>query len=84
MDNRLLDLLERLTEWRHARPPNCKGRIPAEIWSEAVELAHSRGLAPISKALCLDYASLKKRMGLFSSRPAVRPSAGAHSWSMIP
>lgn len=55
MDNRLLDLVERITEWRDARPPNCKGRIPAEIWSEAVELAHSEGIAPISKALCLEF-----------------------------
>ena len=51
MDNRLLDLVERLTEWRDARPPNCKGRIPAEIWSEAVELAHSKGIAPIRISL---------------------------------
>ena len=58
MDNRLQDLLERITEWREARLPNCKGRIPAEIWSEAVELAHSEGIAPISRALCLDYLRL--------------------------
>lgn len=83
MDNRLLDLVERITEWRDARPPNCKGRIPAEIWSEAVELAHSEGIAPISKALCLDYASLKKRMGLLSSRPAVRASAGGTFVEML-
>ena len=83
MDNRLLDLVERITEWRDARPPNCKGRIPAEIWSEAVELAHSEGIAPISKALCLDYASLKKRMGRSPSRPAVRPSAGGTFVEML-
>jgi hypothetical protein len=76
MDSRLLDLVGRLREWREARLPNCKGRIPAEIWSEAVELAHTEGIAPVSKALSLDYASLKKRMGSSTSSPAVRAAAG--------
>ena len=76
MDNRLLDLIERITEWREARLPNCKGRIPADIWSEAVQLAYTEGLAPVSKALKLDYATLKKRLGGVHARPMVRPSAG--------
>ena len=46
MDNRLLDLVERITEWREARLPNCKGRIPADIWGEAVQRAFSEGVAP--------------------------------------
>lgn len=83
MDNRLLDLVERITEWREARLPNCKGRIPADIWGEAVQLAFSEGVAPVSKALNLDYASLKKRMNQAGGRPVVRPSAGGTFVEML-
>ena len=76
MDNRLLDLMERMAEWREARLPNCKGRIPADIWAEAVELAYIEGLATVSKALKLDYASLKKKMVDLPAKPTMRPAIG--------
>ena len=81
MDNRLLDLMERMAEWREARLPNCEGRIPADIWAEAVKLAYIEGLATVSKALKLDYASLKKKMVDLPAKPAMRPAIGVDSWS---
>ncbi len=50
---------EQLTEWRkehHAPTP-----IPDSIWSGAVSLASQYGIGPVSRALKLDYAGLKRR-----------------------
>ena len=38
-------------------------RMPEELWAAAVSLARSHGIAPIARALRLDYSSLKKRVG---------------------
>jgi hypothetical protein len=50
----------RLVEWRkqHKTP----ARIPAELWTKAVELAGRYGLAQTARALRLDYSSLKRKM----------------------
>ena len=50
----------RLVEWRkqHETP----ARIPAELWTKAVELAGRYGLAQTARTLRLDYSSLKRRM----------------------
>lgn len=37
-------------------------RMPEELWAAAVFLARSHGIAPIARALRLDYGSLKKRV----------------------
>ena len=37
-------------------------RMPEELWGDAVSLARSHGIAPIARALRLDYGSLKKRV----------------------
>jgi hypothetical protein len=49
-----------LERWRQRR--NRPMRIPEAVWAVAVELADERGVAPISRALRLDYYSLKKRL----------------------
>ena len=36
--------------------------MPEELWADAVSLARSHGIAPIARALRLDYGSLKKRV----------------------
>ena len=38
-------------------------RMPEDLWAAAVFLARSHGIAPIARALRLDYGSLKKRVG---------------------
>jgi hypothetical protein len=37
--------------------------MPEDLWAAAVCLARSHGIAPIARALRLDYGSLKKRVG---------------------
>ena len=37
-------------------------RMPEDLWAAAVSLARSYGIAPIARALRLDYGSLKKRV----------------------
>ena len=54
-------IAQRLTEWRkanHAPTP-----IPESIWTGAATLARTHGVAKISRALKLDYATLKRRLG---------------------
>lgn len=72
----LEDLATQLSEWRLARLPNCKGRIPMEIWDRAVELAVHQGIAPVARALAVDYASLKKRVNQSGAAQIVRTPAG--------
>jgi hypothetical protein len=52
--------------------------MPEDLWEAAVSLARSHGIAPIARALRLDYGSLKKRVGRGSGggpgdRDGVRP-----------
>lgn len=54
------DLRRRLEEWRSSQPR--RARLPEPLWSEAVALARTQGLAPTARALRLDYSSLKKRL----------------------
>jgi hypothetical protein len=36
--------------------------MPEDLWGDAVSLARSHGIAPIARALRLDYGSLRKRV----------------------
>lgn len=56
-----LEVVQRRFErWRQTRPP--RSRIPGGLWAAAVMLASSHGIHRVSKALRLDYYSLKKRV----------------------
>jgi hypothetical protein len=50
----------RFEQWRNRNKP--RTRLPAELWSSAVELAREHGVNRTAKALRLDYYSLKKRL----------------------
>ncbi len=56
----LLQLSQRLTEWRSANPP--RTRLPETIWEAAAEMAQRHGLHCTTKALRMDYTRLKKRL----------------------
>ena len=66
----LLQLSQRLEEWRSANPP--RTRLPEPIWEAAVEMAQRHGLHCTTKALRMDYMRLKKRLpaGTQPPRPA--------------
>ena len=63
----LLQLSQRLEQWRSANPP--RTRLPEPIWEAAVEMAQRYGLHGASKALRMDYTRLKKRLS-----PAAQPT----------
>lgn len=50
----------RVERWREGGENHW--RMPEELWADAVSLARSHGIAPIARALRLDYGSLKKRV----------------------
>src|SRR5260370_23823795 len=54
----LLQLSQRLTEWRSANPP--RTRLPETIWEAAAEMAQRHGLHCTTKALRIDYTRVKK------------------------
>ena len=51
---------DRFAAWRRTRRP--KTRIPESLWELAVRLAATHGLNRTTRALKLDYYSLKKRV----------------------
>lgn len=61
MDTQTEQLAQKLQLWRSSH--RAPARIPAEIWDEAAELARQHGVGPVARALKLDYACLKKRVG---------------------
>src|ERR1700733_2276370 len=50
----------RFEEWRHNR--SGKGRIPAELWSVAVEVARKEGINRTARELHVAWDDLKRRM----------------------
>ena len=66
----LLQLSQRLEEWRSANPP--RTRLPEPIWEAAVEMAQRHGLHCTTKALRMDYMRLKKRLP--AGTPPPRPT----------
>jgi hypothetical protein len=69
----LLQLKQRLEEWRLAHPP--RTRLPEAIWEAAVEMAQRHGLHCTTKALRMDYTKLKKRLLPAAQSPRPVPSA---------
>ena len=69
----LLQLSQRLEEWRRANPP--RTRLPEPIWEAAVEMAQRHGLHCTTKALRLDYMRLKKRLSASTQAPRSTPPA---------
>ena len=56
----LAQVVERFSVWRASRKAG--GRIPAELWAVAVDMAKVHGLYRMSKELRLDYSGLKRRL----------------------
>ncbi len=69
----LLQLSQRLEEWRSAHPP--RSRLPETIWAAAVEMAQRHGLQRTTKALRIDYTRLKKRLPAGAQPPGPLPPA---------
>ena len=69
----LLQLSQRLTEWRSANPP--RTRLPETIWEAAAEMAQRHGLHCTAKALQMDYTRLKKRLPPAAQPPRSVPPA---------
>ena len=69
----LLQLSQRLEEWRSANP--ARTRLPEPIWEAAVEMAQRHGLHCATKALRMDYTRLKKRLPV--GAPPARPAPPA-------
>ncbi|AUB81126.1 hypothetical protein [Candidatus Thiodictyon syntrophicum] len=57
------DLAQTAAAFAHWRNTTSQGaRIPAELWSRAVELAARHGVSKVATTLRLDYAGLKRRL----------------------
>ena len=69
----LLQLSQRLEEWRGANPP--RTRLPEPIWEAAVEMAQRHGLHRTTKTLRMDYTRLKKRLPPATQAPRSEPPA---------
>jgi hypothetical protein len=69
----LLELKQRLQEWRAAHPP--RSRLSESLWTAATEIAHRHGLHLTSKTLRLDYGDLKRRLQATSSTAKTAPPA---------
>lgn len=69
----LLQLSQRLEEWRSANPP--RTRLPEPFWEAAVEMAQQHGLHCTTKALRMDYTRLKKRLPPAAQPPRPTPPA---------
>ncbi|HTO42502.1 MAG TPA: hypothetical protein VML56_00335 [Burkholderiales bacterium] len=70
---RLQQLGRRIEYWRLTRRK--RGPMPAELWDEAVALAQSLGVCPVSRALRIGYESLQQRVAM-APGPGRRPSPG--------
>ncbi len=73
MPDDLLQLSQRLEDWRSANPP--RTRLPEAIWEVAVEMAQRHGLHCTTKALRMDYMRLKKRLRAGTQPPRPAPPA---------
>ena len=57
----------RFGEWRNSR--SGKARIPAELWSAAVEVARKEGINRTARELHVAWDDLKRRMGEVPQQP---------------
>ena len=69
----LLQLSQRLEEWRSANLP--RTRLPEPIWGAAAEMAQRHGLHRTTKALRMDYTRLKERLPPIAQLPRPAPPA---------
>jgi len=60
------EVRQQLESWRSAHAH--RSRIPEELWGSAVKIARRHGLYRTSKTLRLDYANLKNRAGIPTSK----------------
>lgn len=69
-------LSQQIEEWRRSRSK--LGRMPEDLWLEAGAMAREHGVTRISRALRIDFASLKKRAESTPScsSPAARVESG--------
>ncbi len=65
----------RFGEWRSNR--RGKARIPAELWSAAVEVARNEGINRIARELHVGWDDLKRRMATTDEAPRQRPDPPA-------
>ena len=56
----LSEVMERIEKWR--KTPNTPRRIPEELWEAAASLSKDYSIHRISKALGVNYSSLKQRV----------------------
>jgi hypothetical protein len=71
-DPNLAETAAALTRWRSARPLGA--RMPEALWSRAVELASTHGVARVATTLRLDYTRLKRRVTAESEVAAPPPA----------
>lgn len=69
----MLDLRTRLAKWRRSHPR--RSRLPAEIWTAAVQLARRHGLYRTARTLPIDYAGLRKRLNGATAPPTAAARA---------
>jgi hypothetical protein len=72
-DSSLAETAAALTRWRSTKPLGA--RIPEALWSRAVELASTHGVAKVARVLRLDYVRLKRRL-MAEAGAAVPPPPG--------
>jgi len=65
----------RFEEWRSNR--RGKARIPAELWSAAVEVARKEGINRTARELHVAWDDLKRRMATTGEAPRQRPDPPA-------
>jgi hypothetical protein len=65
----------RFEEWRTIR--RGKARIPAELWSAAVEVARKEGINRTARELHVAWDDLKRRMATTDEAPRQRPDPPA-------
>ena len=74
-DSRLAETAAALTRWRSTKPLGA--RIPEALWSRAVALASTHGVAKVARVLRLDYVRLKRRLlAQAQAQTAVAPPPG--------
>ena len=64
-------LSERIEEWRRSRSK--RGRMPEGLWLEAAAMAREHGVTRVSRALRINFESLKKRASSTPSCSSLAP-----------